>query len=146
MKIGTLDHFLRTVVAPMFPGAELETSQFKPVKPRTETVVYDHAPTKLRVRQNSSATEYFTLKRLQKWDRAKMDLVETLLKVCDETKSQASPLLSQLEDFIVRRSVARTVASNRQSDTIGSIIETFAGWSSQTYEGERVSSGIVVET
>ena len=144
MKIETLDHFLRAVVAPMFPGSEPEKSQFTPKRPRTEMVVYDRAPTKLRVRQNPQAAEFFTLTRLQKWDGSEMRLIETLLRVYDDAKSKASTLLNQLEDFIVRRAVARTVASNQQADTVEMILETFSGWSSQTYEGARVSSGIVV--
>ena len=144
MKIEKLGSFLTEIVAPMFPGSTVEKSNFVPQNRTTETVVYDHAPTRLRVRQNSIATEFFALVRVQSWDNAEKHLVRKLLAVFDQTKSTAPTFLNQLEDFVVRRAIAQTVGVDKQAETLEAILETLAAWASQTYEGERVSAGILI--
>ena len=128
----------------MFPGSWVEKSDFVPFNKTTETVVYDHAPTRLRVRQNTTAKDFFAITRLQSWDGAEKLLVKKLLSVFDRTKSTAAPLLNQLEDYVVRNAIAQTVAVGQQAGTLETVLETLSAWASQTYEGERVSSGIVI--
>lgn len=144
MKIETMEGFLKEIVAPMFPGSAIEKSNFVPFNKSKEAVVYEHAPTRLRVRQNSNGTEYFAVTRLQAWEKAEKHLVEELLSVFDQTTAAAAPLLSQLEDYVVRRAIARTVAGGQQATTLEAVLEVLSAWASQTYEGERVSSGIVI--
>lgn len=144
MKIETLENFLTEIVVPMFPGSSLEKSNFVPKKATTATVAYDHAPTKLRVRQNSTAKNFFPITRLQSWEDTEKRLVKKLLAVFGQTQSTAAALLNQLEDYVTRIAIAQTVATGKQAETLESILETLSAWASQTYEGERVSSGILV--
>jgi hypothetical protein len=144
MKIDTVEKFLIEIVVPMFPGSSVENSNFVPYNKTSETVVYDHAPTRLRVRQNAVAKEFFAITRLQSWDNAEKLLVKKLLSVFDHTKTTAAPLLNQLEDYVVRKAIAQTVARGAQAETLEAVLEILSAWASQTYEGERVSSGIVV--
>jgi hypothetical protein len=132
MKIDTVEKFLIEIVVPMFPGSSVENSNFVPYNKTSETVVYDHAPTRLRVRQNAVAKEFFAITRLQSWDNAEKLLVKKLLSVFDHTKTTAAPLLNQLEDYVVRKAIAQTVARGAQAETLEAVLEILSAWASQT--------------
>ena len=145
MKTDTLESFLKRIVVPMFPGAEVEISNFALQKNSRKTVASE-TPTRLHVRQNSHSGEYFSLTLRQGWDEPDKLLIEALLLGFDGIVEKAPAFLGQLEDFIVRRAIAKTVANNfeKQANTVESILDVFSQWSSQTYEGERVASGILI--
>jgi len=122
VKIETLESFLTEIVVPMFPGASIKKSNFVPFNRTTEIVVYDHAPTRLRVRQNASTKEFFTITRLQAWVNTEKHLVKKLISVFDQTISTAAPLLNQLEDYLSLASQAAenavAVALNRNGEIL----------------------------
>jgi hypothetical protein len=143
MSIETFQGFLEEIVAPMFPGATLEQSQFAP-KVRLLTTVVSESPTLLRLRQNTSTKDYYSLKRLQRWRVAEKKLVKKLISSY-ETTSNAGRLLPHLEGYIVRKAIAEAIGINPKAQSLELVLEILSKWSSQTYEGERVSFGILID-
>ncbi len=142
---SAFEEFIQRILKPMLPGTEITVSDHKPFNKVTTVAVYV-SPTVLRVRSDSASQTFYTLSRSHGFDRTERRLVEQLIRAFGTIKSRAGQLADHLEDYAARLAVAKTLAwgRERQAQTIASVLEIFTTWSGQTYEGERVSAGLIV--
>jgi hypothetical protein len=100
----------------------------------------------LRLRESANLETFTELSRAQPFESSERQLVENLIRCYVDIKSRAGGLLPELEGTIIARAIAQTIAPAElaQQQLISHAIETFGSWASQTYEGQRVSSGCVV--
>ena len=144
----TFREFLDDVLLPMFPGVEIIGDGWHPQRQVQSLVTFAPGANRLRIRENIAEPVFLELARAQSFDSLEKDLVENLVRAFAEVKSEAEPFLSQLEEAIIRKAIAKTVAPGRatQQRIIAKILATMSSWATQTYEGERVSSGCIVTT
>lgn len=130
----------------MLPGTKVSKSDFIPFN-KTMTVAVYESPTTLRIREHSAVSEFFTLNRNQGFSRIERRLVEQTIKAFVDVSLEAKRLAEHLEDYAARIAVAKTMAWGReqQAKTIAAVLEVFTNWSTQTYEGERVSAGVLID-
>jgi hypothetical protein len=144
----TFRGFLDDVLLPMFPGVEILDVPWQPQNITSSLVTFAPGANRLRVRENMSEPVFLELSRAQPFDSAEKALVENLVRAYADVKSQAGTFLSQLEEAIIRQGIAKSIAGGRpaQQRIISTVLETFLNWATQTYEGERVSSGCLITT
>jgi hypothetical protein len=140
-----LQNFLKTTVAPLFTGATVAPSSFTPKYGKGKLVACDGQLTQLRIRETTSSKELVSLDRSQPWRPDERRLIEHLVYHFHLVSNQAGPFTGRLEDFIVTRAIAKFLASGWQGETLGDVLDLYSEWSSQTYEGTRVSAGVVLE-
>src|ERR1017187_5649745 len=145
MNIKNFAQFLTQVVAPMFPGA-LVSKAGKLERKTSSLVVYLPGATALRVKGSPSAAQTYEITRKQAFDESEKRLAKSLVQSYYEVKKHAKEYVDELGDYIVRRAIARSVApsNQKQQATIAALLEKLTEWSAQTYEGDRVSAGILV--
>lgn len=144
----TFRQFLDDVLLPMFPGVEIGEDEWHPQRNIQSLVSFLPGANSIRVREDVAQATFLELSRSESFDSAEKDLIENLVRAFADVKSEAEPFLAELEDEIVRKAIAKTVAPGRPSQQrmIAKILASFSNWATQTYEGERVSSGCVVTT
>jgi DNA integrity scanning protein DisA with diadenylate cyclase activity len=143
----TFRQFLDDVLLPMFPGVEIGDDELHPERRIKSLVSFAPGANAIRVRENIGDA-FLELARAQSFESFEKDLIENLVRAFIDVKSEAEGFLVELEDEIIRKAIAKTVAPDRESQqrVIAKILTTLSNWAAQTYEGERVSSGFVVTT
>jgi hypothetical protein len=144
----TFREFLDDVLLPMFPGVEIVDEEWHPERNIQSLVSLVPGANKIRVREDVEQEAFLELSRAQSFEPFEKDLIENLVRAFSEVKSEAEAFLGELEDEIIRKAIAKTVAPDRESQqrVIAKILTTLSNWAAQTYEGERVSSGFIVTT
>jgi hypothetical protein len=144
----TFREFLDDVLVPMFPGVEILDAPWQPQRKVSSLVTFAPGANRLRVRESIDEPVFLELSRAQAFDSDEKDLIENLVRAFADVRSEAEAYLSQLQGAIIRKAIAKSVAPGRptQQRMIATILETMSSWATQTYEGERVSSGYIVTT
>ncbi len=142
----TFRDFLNDVLIPMFPGVEILDEPWQARRRVNSLVTFAPGANRLRVRESTDEQVFFELSRAQAFDSAEKNLVENIVRAFANVKAEAEPFLDQLEEAIIRQAIAKSVAGGRtmQQGIISMVLETYSNWATQTYEGERVSSGCLV--
>jgi hypothetical protein len=144
----TFREFIDELVLPMFPGVEIIDAGWQPQRNIQTLVTFAPGANRIRIRENTQQPTFLELSRPQAFDSVEKDFLEALVRAFAEVKSEAEAFLPQLKESIIRKAIAKTVAPGRpyQQRVVTKVLGTMAGWATQTYEGERVSSGCVVTT
>jgi hypothetical protein len=132
----------------MFPGTAVEESHFQPARASQTIIAFINGGVRLRLRETTASNDWFELARRQPFDSADKKLVHDLISVYTDVKNAAGNYLGELEDTIARTVVAKNLAAGNllQQQTVSAILAIFSNWATQTYEGSRVSCGILVTT
>jgi hypothetical protein len=144
----TFREFLDSVLVPMFPGAQILDDLWEPQNQIASLVAVVPGGTRLRIRQDTQQASFYELSRPQPFDPTERDFVENLVIAFAKARAQAEAYIGQLQHAILRDAIAKTVAPGRytQQRVIGKVIAKFSNWATQTYEGDRVSSGCLITT
>jgi hypothetical protein len=144
----TFKKFISEVIKPMFPGLEEPTKDSSQNwRAGSELVVGTPGMQALRVRSIAANSQIYRLSRKQIFDSSERALIKNLILAYDEAKKSADTYLKHLEDLVTRTAIAKSVCDGtpEQEETVADILELFSNWATQTYEGERVSSGVVIK-
>jgi len=144
----TFREFLDDVLLPMFPGVEVVDEAWHSQRRLQSLVSFAPGANRIRVRENIVEPAFLELSRAQAFTTSEKDFIENLVRAFAAVKSEAETFLSQLRDEIIRKAIAKTVAPGRltQQRAIAKVLTSLSNWATQTYEGERVSSGFLVTT
>ena len=127
---------------------EILAEPWQPQRKVSSLVTFASGANRLRVREGVVEPVFLQLSRAQPFTSDEKDLVENLVRAFADVRSEAEAYLSQLQGSIIRKAIAKGVAPDRpgQQRMIATVLETMSNWATQTYEGERVSSGCIVTT
>ena len=146
MQIQEFSDFLTNMVSPLLAGATVSPPSRRQQRTARSLAAFSVGRIELKVRESSAAEMEYTLSRTQEFDDSEKQLVESLVMTYTEAKEAAGSLIEHLVDYILARAIARAVAPNvlPQQETIVKVLSKFSDWSAQTYEGTRVSCGVIV--
>lgn len=131
---------LENHVRPMFTGSELSEQDENPRWKKRQAFLRNVC--EMIVRTPGGEAKCFSLKRSQAFDQADADFVESFIKHLDKLDAvTATPLLDDLINPLLRRTVAQRVASPA-SDLVSRILAQYEAWAEQTYEGRKISAAI----
>src|ERR1700730_14422964 len=110
----TFRQFLDRVVLPMFPGVEMDDNTWSPQRNIRSLVSVVPGANRIRVRENIKQP-FRELFRAQAFEPGERDFIENLVVAFAEVKKEAEAFLTELEDEIVRKAIAKSVAPGRRS-------------------------------
>jgi hypothetical protein len=141
-----LGEYLKDIVRPMLSATEVKLLDVAP-KYKARALVTNASGT-LRVRDNITTKQVWVLRREEPaLTSAEGDLVEKLVQSFLEVKQQAQAFVPELIDLIISKAIADSVAQgSEQKNTMEKVLRIFQDWSTQTYEGARISAGVKVGT
>jgi hypothetical protein len=144
----TFREFIDEVVLPMYPGVEIVDEAWQPQRNVQTLVTFAPGANRIRIREDTQQPAFLEFSRAQAFDALEKDFIENLVRAFGEAKAEAQTFLTQLRDSIIRKAIAKTVAPGRPSQQrmVAKILTKMGSWATQTYEGERVSSGCVITT
>lgn len=128
---------------PMFAGSTVADGDPYQNK-TTQLVAYMPGGRALRIRHDPSETRPLILSRAQRFDRQQdVQVVRNFVEVVRGLPVDPEEHFEDLLRASIRRIVARSLDPRRETLVV-TILDEFANWSEQTYEGRRIAAGIGV--
>lgn len=133
--------FLEESILPLIPGLVLEIPEF-------------HMPEQARQGRNYLAENNqvvifgragdFVLYWERTFRKSELTLLEDILENCFKMEVFTSDYKQELVEGVIERAIARTLDKNCWT-TIKQVLDMYGGWSSQTYEGNRIAHNIGID-
>ncbi len=125
---------------PMFAGTDV--AEGEPFKSRSRKLVSRLSGNcELRIRCDEEEKKPLILSRSQPFELSEFAVVKNFVEVVKDLRTDPKEQFEDLLNASIRRVVAKSVCENREA-LIVSILDTFASWSEQTYEGNQIAAGI----
>lgn len=138
----TFAELLDQIVKPMFPGLKI-TRANAPLRDHMALVAPKGVI--MRVRESVMSFDYFQLQWSHEFHESDIRLIEQAIVAYGRLQREAPTLVDSLHERIQRSAIATALTrSEDQRVAVERVILAFTDWSSQTYEGERVSAAVTI--
>jgi len=138
------EKLLRDHLLPMIPGATLTGPGVLAGKWKQKAAALT-APCSISVRPEKAATYDFTLGRSQKFRTDEVKLVEAFVEAVDEIKDAiGKPFESEVLHGLPLRVVARAAGGTASAGLLR-VLEQFAAWAAEQYEGRPIVAAVGID-